>query len=323
MIPLCTYVVMLEKTEVSPVPKEIIGRAMKEDIKKDRDGSFDCDKWLVVKSYVVAMADETFVKIRNTLKSVCLVRDEHGLIRKLEVRKERTSQALSRTVLAVETKCFPPLYSLKDFAKNLGKIGFSKAKEYYDLVHATRIIHRLFEEAIRDSTKSTPKRAQLTPKQRKAQIKLKRNLLRKRVRPIKLLLLEAFKVQDLAQAQVFIEVGVSELEALSIASVAELVKKLRKFLDKYQAILFEMLENEEVPNTTNQMESTVGMMKTSSKISKSYQSLETAEHDLAGKALYQHFEVKRRGKFTGTSALVRSGIQHAAKNFFQAVGLPW
>jgi len=60
---------MLEKTEVSPVPKEIIGRAMKEDIKKDRDGSFDCDKWLVVKSYVVAMADETFVKIRNTLKS--------------------------------------------------------------------------------------------------------------------------------------------------------------------------------------------------------------------------------------------------------------
>ena len=272
---------------------------------------------------LVAMADETFVKIRNKLKSVCLVIDEHGLIRKIEVMKERTSQALSRTVLSVETKCFTPLYYLKDFAKNLVDIGFSKAKEYYDLVHATRILHRLFEEAIRDSTKVTPKRAKLTPKQRKAQIKLKRKLLRKQLWPIKTILLEAFKVQDLQQAQLFIEMGFLELETLSIASVEALVKKLRKFFDKYQAILFELLENEEVPNTTNQMESTVGMMKTSSKISKSYQSIRTAEHDLAGKALYKNFEVKRRGKFKGTSAMERSGIQHAAKNFFQAVGLTW
>ena len=202
-------------------------------------------------------------------------------------------------------------------------LGFSKAKEYDDLVHAARIIHRLFEEAIRDSTKGTPKRAHLTPKQRKAQMKLKRKLLRKQLRPIKTILLEAFKVKDLQQAQDFIEVGFLELEGLSIASVEELVKKLRKFFDNSQAILFELLENEEVPNTTNQMESTVGMMKTSSKISKSSQSIWTAEHDLAGKALYKNFEVKRRGKFKGTSAMKRSGIQHAAKNFFQAVGLTW
>jgi len=270
---------------------------------------------------LVVMADETFVKIKDKLQSICLVIDEHGLIRKLEGMKERTAQALSKTVLSVETACFTPLYYLKDFAKNLVDIGFSKAKEYYDLVHATRIIHRLFEEAIRDSTKGTPKRAKLTPKQRKAQIKLKRKLLRKQLRPIKTILLEAFKVQDLQQAQVFIEVGLLELETLSIASVAELVKKLRKFFDKYQALLFELLEHDEVPHTTNQMESTVGMMKISSKISKSYQSIRTAELNWAGKALYKNFEVKRRGKFKGTSAMERSGIQHAAKNFFQAVGL--
>lgn len=273
-----------------------------------------------VKSLVV-MVDETFVKIRSKLKSVCLVIDEHGLIRKTEVMKERTSEALSKTVLSVETKCFTPLYYLKDFAKNLTGIGFSKAKEYYDLVHATRIIHRHFEEAIRDSTKGTPKLANLTPAQRKAQITLKRKLLRKQVWPIKTIFLEAFKVQDLQQASLFIEVGFLELEALPLASMAQLTKKLRKFFDKYQAILFEMLENEEVPNTTNQMESTVGVMKTSSKISKSYQSIETAEHNLAGKALYKNFEVKRRGRFKGTSAMERSGIQHTAKNFFQVVGL--
>ena len=58
---------------------------------------------------LVVMVDETFVKIRSKLKSVCLVIDEHGLIRKTEVMKERTSEALSKTVLSVETKCFTPL----------------------------------------------------------------------------------------------------------------------------------------------------------------------------------------------------------------------
>ena len=270
---------------------------------------------------VVVMAAETFVKIKHRTQSVCLVMDEYGLIRLVQVMKERTSEALSKGVLSVEPECFTPLYYLKDFAKNLVGTGFSKAKEYYDLVHATRIIPRLFEEAIRDATKVSPKQADLTPKPRKAQIKLKRKLLRKRVWPLKTLLLEAFKVEDLQQAQVFIEVGFLELEALPIASVRELTQKLRKFFDKYQAILFEMLENEDVPHTTNHMESTVGIVKTSSKISKSYQSIPTAENDLAGKALYKNFEVKRRGRFKDTSAVDRSGIQLEANDFFQAVGL--
>ena len=75
------------------------------------------------------------------------------------------------------------------------------------------------------------------------------------------------------------------LEALPIASVGELTQKLGRFFDTYQSILFELLENDQVPHTTNQMESTVGIVKTSSKISKSAQSIHTAENDLAGKAL--------------------------------------
>lgn len=270
---------------------------------------------------VVVMADETFIKIKDKTQSVCLVIDEHGLIRLVQVMKERTSEALSKVVLSVETACFTPLYYLKDFAKNLVGTGFSKAKEYYDLVHATRIIHRLFEEAIRDSTKVTPKLADLTPKQRKAQITLKRKLLRKQLWPIKTTLLEAFKVKDRQPAQVFIELGFGGLEALPIASVRELTQKLGRFFDTYQSILFEMLENDHVPNTTNQMESTVGIVKTSSKISKSYQSIHTAENDLAGKALYKNFEIKQRGRFKDTSAVQRSGIQLEANDFFQAVGL--
>ncbi len=271
---------------------------------------------------VVVMADETFIKIKNKLKSICLVIDEHGLVRAIKVMGERTTEGINNVVASVETACYTPLYYLKDFAKNLSNIGFSKAKEYYDIVHASRIIHRLFEEAIKDTTKLTAKKADLTKSERKAQIKLKRRLLRKFLSPIKTILIEAFKVKDLQQAKIFIEVGLLELEALnSIASGKTLVKKLRKFFKKYQPVLFEMLSNEEVPHTTNQMESMVGVFKASSKISKSYQSVETAQNDLAGKALYQNFKPQSRGRFKGTSAISRAKIELGAEDFFEAVGL--
>ena len=271
---------------------------------------------------VVAMADETFVKIKSKTKSICLVIDEHGLIRAIKVMGERTTEEISNVVASVETAFYTPLYYLKDFAKNLSNIGFSKAKEYYDIVHASRIIHRLFEEAIKDTTKLTAKNADLPKHERKAQIKLKRRLLRKFLSPIKTILLEAFKVRDTQQAEIFLEVGLLELEAMdNIASVKALAKKLRKFFKKYQPILFEMLSNEEVPDTTNQMESMVGVFKTSSKISKSYQSVETVQNDLAGKALYQNFKIQSRGRFKGTSAVSRAKIELGAEDFFEAVGL--
>lgn len=273
---------------------------------------------------LVSLADETFIKIKNNTEGISILMDNLGLVRLLNYIGKGDRKDIEESLKEADTEGFSPLFHITDFAKvhqSLKGSLFKKAKHIYCLVHAFRIIHRLIEEAIRNTTLLTPKRAEITKEQRKAQIKLKRRLLRKRLTPVKTILFEAFKLKDSQMARTFIEAGLMELETLPIASVKSLLKQLKKFYDKYLDVLLFELEQENLTITTNPIESFIGTIKAFAKQARSYQSPETAMNNLAGRTLFENFAVRKRGPHKGSSGVQRSQLEYHAKEFFEAVAL--
>lgn len=273
------------------------------------------------------MMDETYVYVGNKAQAVALVICNLGVVRAVKYMGTVNAAKARRLLDQVRGCGFRPPYWLSDFAKHFQQIastGVPGAVYLFDLVHAARIIYRLFEEAIRHTTLLTPKRATLNKAQRRAQIKLKRSLLRKRLAPIRALLFEALKTRDSSQAQVFIEVALLELESLNrIAAVRTLHTQVTKFFAKYQEKLLLASTLEDVPATSNYVEGVVSVLKDFCKKLRSFRRIGTMIHSLCGKALWYNCFVRRRGTWKGQSVLQRAGLQPPYGSFFEALGLEW
>ena len=276
---------------------------------------------------VAGRVDETYVYIGNKAQAVALVLCTLGVVRAVKYLGT-VNAAKARRLLAQVRRCgFRPPYWLSDFAKpfqQLASTGVPGAVYLFDWVHAARIIHRLFEEAIRQTTLLTPKRAHPDQAQRRAQLKLKRSLLRKRLAPIRWLLFEALKTRDPSQAQVFLDVALLELESLDrIAAVRTLHTQLTKFFAKYPEKLLLASTLEDVPATSNYVEGVVSVLKDFCKQLRSFRRIGTMIHTVCGKALWYNCFVRRRGAWKGQSVLQRAGLQAPYGSFFEALGLDW
>jgi len=278
----------------------------------------------------VLMGDETFPKVvpkkaNNTL-SLGLTACEHGVIRSVKVIRNKLTD-IQKLFEAPIGEHFNPLFLLTDYHKVYPKsFGLSdilkNIRHLKDTVHTIRLINRLFREAIRDTHIHVPKG---TPrKMRKKQQELKKKLLKKRLQPIRKIFNDAFAKGHEGPAHIYIEAALDMLAHFprDIESVAELYKKLDKFFRKYlEDIILLLSMRGEIPDTTNDIESKNARFAPFSKIAKAFRKPNALENFACGIALFENFDVKKRGKHKGTSAIQRAGLKLSARDFFEAVGL--
>ena len=285
----------------------------------------------------VLMGDETFPRIvdgqalRAKAHSVGVAICESGLIRGVKAvrHQARDMGALFKSGVG---SGFHPEYFRSDFDVHFPKIvtqaidGIILLK---DFVHAVRVIHRHFDEAVRHVTLEVPKGT--STKERNQQRDLKRRLLRKRLEPIRALFTQAFRVGYEAVAFIYIDAALAMLQdptcIIQTESVRTLHRQLSKFFAKYGQTLLFQFEQQATAGlvcTTNALESKNSIFKPFARIAQAFQRGESCEAFLSGVALMEDFDVKTRGKHRGTSAMQRAEINLddlGAHSFFEAVGL--
>jgi hypothetical protein len=285
----------------------------------------------------VLMGDETFPRILDwqTLRAkghrlgvaIC----EFGLIRGVKVVRPQ-ARDLKTLFQGVVGTGFQPQYFLSDFDVHFPKIvrqaidGLGLLK---DFVHALRIIDRSLAAAVRQVTLDVPKGTALQERQK--QLDLKRRLLRKRLEPVRALFFKAFQSGYESVAFLYFEGALAMLQdprvVLQTESVRRLHKQLTQFFAKHGATLafqFEQKARAELVCTSNLLESKNSIFKPFARIAQSFQRSETCEWFWSGIALMEDFDVKKRGRQSGTSAIERAEINLAdlgARTFFEAVGL--
>jgi hypothetical protein len=276
--------------------------------------------------------DETFPKLKKRAYSLGVAMCEHGLIRSVRciLRKGRDIPAQLRRVVGAH---FQPTYFLTDlevhYPQFLHDAGLSMM-HLRERIHLVRQIVRLFNEAVRDVSLRVPKGLPTT--QRKKQLALKRRLLRKRLLPLLALVFKAFSPGYESVCVLMLEGLLSQLQdpavILQTASVQVLVRRLRRFLNKYGAsinVLLQLSVEQGIPTTTNSLENKNSLFKALSRIAKFFPAVARCELFFCAVALLENFEVKTRGPSRGTSAMQRAGINledFGAVDFFSAVGLP-
>jgi hypothetical protein len=276
--------------------------------------------------------DETYPKMKKRVYSLGVAICEHGLIRSVRciVRKAKDIPTQLQDVVGTH---FDPQYFLTDldvlFNKYM-KVAGLELTHLRDRVHLIRQVVRLFDDAVRNVTLDVPKR--LSFKERKKQRQLKRRLLRKRLRPMLILVFKAFSPGYESICVLILEGVVSQLRdpayIIQTTSVQTLTRRLQRFINKHgQAIntLLQLAVEQHTPTTTNALESKNGIFKPFSLIAKFFPLPERCQSIFAGVALMENFDVKTRGPNKGTSAMQRAKINLddlGATDFFSAVGLP-
>jgi len=276
--------------------------------------------------------DETYPKMKERVYSLGVAICEHGLIRSVRcvLSKAKDITAQLRDVVGEH---FQPEYFLTDldvmFNKYMKAAGL-KLSHLRDRVHLIRQIIRLFKQAVRDITLDVPKGLALS--MRKKQLKLKRKLLRKCLRPYLYMVFKAFSPGYESVCVLTLEGVVSQLEdpacIIQAASIQTLSSRLNRFIKKHGDAINELLQlhvEHGTPTTTNALESKNGIFKPFSRSSKFFSNPERCQSLFAGVALYENFDVKTRGVNRGTSAMQRAEINlddFGATDFFSTVGLP-
>jgi len=284
----------------------------------------------IKKVAVMLIFDETYPKTKESgATSLGVGIDEFGLIRKLGAIIDRKKD-LFRLLRSICTPNFKPRYFLSDYdklyPKLMGKID-PTIIICKDFVHAIRIIFKDARTAINKVQVKT--KGNLTKGQRKQVTKLKRNLLRKRLYRILRKLIRGFRKEHAPVGTLYILGELEELRELAerFPSLDDFYKKTSKFIHKYIEIWNLQMElnfREGLPTTSNSIESKNSLFKVFAKISKCFGSNESMEQFFSAVALMENFSVKTRGKNSGTSAVMRAGVdlkEFGAKDFFEAVNL--
>lgn len=276
------------------------------------------------------MFDETFPKLGKRIYSLGVVICEYGLIRSVAAIRRKT-QDIPQQLRAVVGGHYQPQFFLTDlevtYAAHAARAGLT-AQHLQDVVHLLRQIIRLFDDAVREVTVDVPKG--LCYKARQQQRALKQRLLRKRLRPLLDVASKAFTPGYESVSVLLLTGVVAELrnpqQVIQTASVRRLATRLERFIKKHGPAINTLLElavTTGTPRTTNALESKNALLKPFSRVAKAFR-LVTSQAFFAGVALMENFDVKRRGKHEGTSAIERAGIDLqdlGATDFFAAVGL--
>lgn len=275
--------------------------------------------------------DETFPKLARRSWSLGVAICEHGLIRSVRVIT-RKGRDIPRQLAGVVGAGFRPQFFLTDLDVTYGhylKQAELSLTHLRDAVHLLRQLIRLFEDAVRDVTVDVPKGTSVV--MRKQQRRLKQRLLRRQLQPLFSRVLKAFQPGYESVCTLLLRGLVEELTHLPMgrsASVQTLARRLQRFLNKHESTINTLLEQaliEQTPKTTNALESKNGLFKPFSRIAKYFPRWPSCQSFFAGVALMENFDVKIRGRHTGTSAIQRAGIdlvEFGATDFFEAVGLP-
>lgn len=273
--------------------------------------------------------DETFPKIKKlSATNMAVAIDEFGLIRGLKIiinRKKELTEFLN-----VLLKKIQPLYFMSDYDKSYPKIAKNILPNIImckDFVHAIRTIYRDARTAINQVSVET--KGNLT-KSRKKEIKnLKKKLIAKRLYQVLYRILRGFKKENAQIGSIYILGGLEELKELAerFPSLQAFYKKTAKFVNKYIDIWTYQMElnfKENLPTTSNSIESKNSLFKTFRNNSKCFETKETTEEFFCAVALMENFSIKTRGKNKGTSAMTRAGVdleELGGQNFFEVVGL--
>jgi transposase-like protein len=236
----------------------------------------------------VLMGDETFPRIldwqslRTKGHSLGVAICENGLIRGVKVVRHQ-ARDLGALFKGVVGKGYQPQYFLSDFDVHFPKIVSQAIADILflkDFVHALRIIGRYFDVAVRQVTIEVPKGTSL--KERQKQLDLKRQLLRKRLKPVLALFFKAFQPGYEPVAFLYIEGALARLQdphvVIQTESVCDLHKQLTKFFAKHRRTLEFQFEQKVLVGllcTSNLLESKNSLFKIFARIAQSFQRSDT------------------------------------------------
>jgi hypothetical protein len=276
--------------------------------------------------------DETYPKMKERIYSLGVAICEHGLIRNVRCILSK-GKDITAQLHDVVGGYFQPDYFLTDldlFFNKYMRDADLNLTHLRDKVHLIRQIIRLFNEAIRDITLDVPKGLALS--MRKKQLKLKRKLLHKCLKPYLYMVFKTFSPGYESVCILALEGVVSQLQdpscIIQAASVQKLVCRLKRFIKKHGDAINKLLELHVVqgtPTTTNALESKNGIFKPFSRSSKFFSNPKRCQSFFAGIALYENFDIKTRGINKGTSAMQRAKINlddFGATDFFSSIVLP-
>lgn len=287
----------------------------------------DCEQ----KNAKVMMYDETFPKSKEDgSTNMGVVNDENGLIRGVAIVKDKKedTEAIMKKVLSDK---YTPQYFLSDYdttypvviKKLLPEIEINK-----DFVHTVRQIYKDCKTSINRLKVSDVTLKHFTKAEQKRIIDLKKKLMRKQLNKVIRIIIKGFKKKYVSVGTLYIEGGLANLQNLckKFPSLDSLFNKLEKFITKYlECWNKQMLAYSEksIPLTSNITESKNSIFKAFSKKAKSYSS-KHMENFFNAVALYENFDVKKRGINKGNNAMMRAEIdlkKFGADNFYDAVNL--
>lgn len=280
----------------------------------------------------VLMFDETFPKAKdegciNLGVAVC----ENGLIRKVAViNVEQKSNEILQFFQKLITKSYKPKMFLSDYDQSYPKAIRTLISSIIVLKDPVHTVRQIYKDTRSVINKTVVKfgNLSLTKEKQKSIRDLKKKLLRKQLNKVIRKMLKGFKKDYCSVGAIYIEGSLEELRDLSekFPSIKPLYKKIKKFVKKYIKTWNDLMElhfKENIPLTSNLIESKNSIFKSFSKKAKSYSS-QCLDKFFCAVALYENFSVKTRGINKGTNAMGRAGIdleQFGANNFFEAVGI--
>lgn len=281
----------------------------------------------------VLMFDETFPKAKgkgciNLGVATC----ENGLIRMVEtINTNNKAKELDEFFKMLITENYRPIVFLSDYELSYPKAiqtQISEIEILKDSVHTIRQLRRDCKSAINKINLYGNKTSKLGKCNKQKILKLKKRLMSKQLNRVMYKLFKGFKANKCAVGTIYIEGSLEELKELCgiFPSLMPLYKKISKFINKYidkWNVSMELYANNNIPLTSNIVESKNGIFKAFSKKAKSY-SYQNIEDFFNAVALMENFDIKTRGRNKGTNAMMRAGIdlnEFGATNFFDAVGL--
>lgn len=281
----------------------------------------------------VVMFDETFPRTaQKGCVNLGVATCENGLIRKVGViDTDKKSQSINKFFKSLITHFYNPDFFISDYDTTYPieiKKVVPNIKILKDFVHTIRQIYRDGKSAINKITVKLAPSITLTKEKQKQIRDLKKKLLRKQLYKVLRRIIKGFKSGNCTVGTIYIEGGLAELNELSgkFSSLKPLYDKLNKFVKKYIEtwnMQMELYSKDNIPLTSNIIESKNSIFKAFSKKAKSY-SDKCLEEYFCGVALYENFDIKTRGINKGTNAMMRAGIdlnEFGAENFFEAVGI--
>jgi len=277
----------------------------------------------------MVILDETFPKTKKSgTTRLAVAIDEFGLIRGIKTiidRKKDLFSFLSSILTSVK-----PTYFLSDYDKNYPKAVKEVNPDIIlckDFVHALRTIYRDARTAINQIKANT--KGKLTKKRKKEITQLKKELIAKKLYKILFKINKGFQKEYTQIGAIYIEGGLVKLKELAerFPSLQKFSEKTAKFIDKYidtWAFQMEIHYKENLPTTSNSIESKNSLFKVFSNNSKCFDSRTSLEEFYSAVALMENFNIKTRGKNKGTSAVMRADVdleKIGGKNFYEVIGL--